>query len=732
MKSAPLIVLLAALASVAFPVPAADIVVDNDDGAPGYVESGNWTTSGSPGYNGLTYRFTSEFPSRIASYAIWTPTIPSTDVYEVSAIFRSSSNRCSAVPITIEHAGGTMNLTLNQLGANQVTEVSLGEFTFNAGTSGFVRMDNNGPAGSYIADAFRFRTAVDDPPVISGLAHTPTTPGPTDTVTVTATVTDDRGITSVTMDYNASPSGWNGSSPALDDGAHGDGAAGDGVFGATIPAFATGQTVTYSFSAIDNGTQTTNSSNGVYTVGALAPPEYRVIWADSWNTSFLNASQAQDIVQTCRDNNINTIMIEVRKIGDAYYNSTIEPRATNISGGPSYDPLGNLIALAHDTSGGKKYIQVHAWFVMHRISKGETLNSQHVLVQHPEYIMSDSTGLTTGGGSIFIDPGHPGTVNHNVSVIVDCLSNYAIDGINLDYIRYPEAAGEWGYNPVSVARFNAFFGKTGQPVGSDPDWDTWRRRCVTNEVKKIYIKTKMVNPNVILTADTINWGFDYGNYPVSQPYTAVFQDWVGWLQSGILDYNALMNYATSTPRYQGWTNLSLASDDIRGSIIGIGAYLQTSVQNSMDQLLYARGQGAAGLNIYDWGSEVDAASGSTRADFYTALKSQVFTQWADPPASPWISAPTKGIFEGTVTASAVPVDQAVVQIDGQPATAVYTDGSGWYGMLELDPGPHTLRFSKPGHSDAVVNTTIPAAGNIVTLNVDLDAAGVTGWPLIEE
>ncbi|MCC6547445.1 family 10 glycosylhydrolase [Candidatus Sumerlaeota bacterium] len=711
---------------------AIDIVVDNDDLAPGYVETGDWTTSVSPGYNDTTYRFTSAFPGDVASTATWTPNIPVAGAYDVIAIFRRSTNRTVSAPLTIVHAGGTTNTTLDQSGSNLVVQVPIGTFNFDAGTSGSVTMANSGAAGSYIADAFLFSTDVDDPPEITALARNPAAPIFTDTVEVSATVTDDAGVASVQVSYSAAPSGTNATVPAYDDGLHGDGAAGDNVFGATIPAFPQNELVTYFFTATDTATQATSSANESYTVNATASNEFRAVWADSWNSSFLNASQAQDLVDTCRANNINTIIIEVRKIGDACYNSALEPRATNISGGPSFDPLGHLISLAHDTSGGKKYLQIHAWFVMHRISRGEALDPQHVLVQHPEYIMSDELGNTTGGGSIFIDPGHPGTVDHNVAVIVDCLQNYDIDGINLDYIRYPEAAGEWGYNPVSVARFNAFYNKSGQPSGADPDWDAWRRSNVTNEVKKIYIKTKMIKPATLLTADTIQWGSSYSNFATSEAYRSVFQDWVGWLQEGVIDYNALMNYATSNTRYQGWTDLSLASDDVRGSIIGIGAYLQTTVQNSMDQLLYARAQGAAGLNIYDWGSEVNAAGGATREQFYAALKTQVFPTWVDPPATSWIETPTKGIFEGNVTASGVPVDHALVTIDGAVATAVRTDGSGWYGALELAPGMHELRFSKPGYTDKVVNAEIPAAGNIITVNVDFNDTGVHGWMLMSD
>lgn len=602
------------------PLIAETTIVDNDDGAPGYVESGSWSLSSNPGYNNGTYRFTRD--TSPPSTATWTPSLPQSGVYEVYAVFRKGSDRTTSAPFTITHAEGSTVVSINMNGEFTVQEEYLGRFSFTAGTSGSVRLDNNGGSGVYIADAVRFTIAPDTPPEISELSHSPEFPNASSTVYVTARVTDESAVQSVMLHYISNPIGTSGSVPAFDDGAHQDGAAGDGVYGAAIPPQPQGAQVGYHFTAVDDSAQTTTSRVQVYVVGDTARREYRSIWADTWGTSFLNPTQAQELVQTCRDNNINTIMIEVRKIGDAYYDSSLEPRATNITGGASFDPLAYLLSLAHDTSGGKKYIEVHAWFVMQRITRGETLHPNHILSRHPEYVMSDSNGNISSGGTRYLDPGHPGAVDHNVAVILDCLSKYNIDGINLDYIRYPEASGDWGYNPVSIARFNAFYGKTGQPAVNDPDWGDWRRRCVTLAVKKVYVKSLMLKPSVVLTADTINWGFNYTSvedFKNSSAYAGVYQDWVGWLQQGIIDYNALMNYTTTSSRYQGWTQLSLEHDTKRGSIIGIGAYLQTSVQNSMNQLLYARSQNAAGLNIYDWYSEVNATS-ETRAQFYQALK----------------------------------------------------------------------------------------------------------------
>ena len=83
------------------------------------------------------------------------------------------------------------------------------------------------------------------------------------------------------------------------------------------------------------------------------------------------------------------------------------------------------------------------------------------------------------------------------------------------------------------------------------------------------------------------------------------------------------------------------------------------------------------MNIYDWGSEVDDnAIGETRVQFYSAINTQV--------------------------------------------TATVTDGSGWYGILDVPVGSHTVHFAKVGLRDRLIPASIPVAGNIITVNADMD------------
>jgi len=277
-------------------VLSAEVVVDNDSGAPGYVESGSWTTSTSTGYQDGTYRYTLGVSGASTSSATWTPDLPSSRRYEVYAAYRQSTNRATRAPITIAHSTGTTVVSLNQNGANQMVETLLGEFLFEAGTLGYARMDNGGATDNLIADAMIWRVPVDPPPELATLTRTPEIATQSDAVVVTAMITDNGEVASATLSFSVSPSGFAQSIPAYDDGDHGDGGAGDSVYGATIPAQPDDSIVAYFYKATDDLGQSATSVTQYYGVGPLptylpdvvvdnddGAPGY--IEAGSWTTS---------------------------------------------------------------------------------------------------------------------------------------------------------------------------------------------------------------------------------------------------------------------------------------------------------------------------------------------------------------------------------------------------------------------------------------------------------------
>src|SRR5205823_620760 len=90
-------------------------------------------------------------------------------------------------------------------------------------------------------------------------------------------------------------------------------------------------------------------------MSAEAPAEVRALWV--LRTSLTTPAAIAALVRTARQRGFNTLLVQVRGRGDAYYDSALEPRATDLIRQPSnFDPLATVIREAHD--GG---LRVHAW-----------------------------------------------------------------------------------------------------------------------------------------------------------------------------------------------------------------------------------------------------------------------------------------------------------------------------------------------------------------------------------
>lgn len=144
--------------------PVTSYVLDDTDPATAYI--GTWNTSTQiPGYYGSGYRVGS---TGTGSSATFTPTLPATGSYEVFMRYPADANRANNTPVDINHTGGTATVTVNQR-INYNTWVSLGTYTFNAGTSGNVRIRNDGANRAVLADAVKWVP-------VSGGGSAPTAP----------------------------------------------------------------------------------------------------------------------------------------------------------------------------------------------------------------------------------------------------------------------------------------------------------------------------------------------------------------------------------------------------------------------------------------------------------------------------------------------------------------------------------------------------------------------------
>jgi N-acetylmuramoyl-L-alanine amidase len=132
-----------------------EVIVDNDQGAPGYTETGTWADGTIAGYGG-TYR-TAMAGLAVTSTAVFSPQIDSSGLYWVSVRFIGGTNRATDVKYTITHAGGSTTYVVNQE-VHSNTWIYLGQFYFFAGQQYSVTISNESAEDgqAIVADAVRW------------------------------------------------------------------------------------------------------------------------------------------------------------------------------------------------------------------------------------------------------------------------------------------------------------------------------------------------------------------------------------------------------------------------------------------------------------------------------------------------------------------------------------------------------------------------------------------------
>jgi len=130
-----------------------------DDGDAGYAQVGTWTYTSAGGTEPLNgdYYAGSTVTGASTRNTTWTPNLNRAGNYEVYVRYRMGTNRAPDAPYTVYYNGGSATVDVNQT-INGGAWVSIGTYAFNAGTSGYVRL-NNGPATKnkqVISDGVRF------------------------------------------------------------------------------------------------------------------------------------------------------------------------------------------------------------------------------------------------------------------------------------------------------------------------------------------------------------------------------------------------------------------------------------------------------------------------------------------------------------------------------------------------------------------------------------------------
>lgn len=270
----------------------------------------------------------------------------------------------------------------------------------------------------------------------------------------------------------------------------------------------------------------------------------KALWATAWEIN--SPENIVGVVKAAYTYNFDTIFAEIRYRGDALY---ISNRTDSTYKNPEkmsyfvenpdndFDPLEYLITLAH-----LFHIKVYGWITTFVITPKETdrLPKTHIYFQHPEWITCKYGFIPTHSGTrpmqtnepagAFLDPGIKEARQYTENIILDIVSNYNLDGIILDYVRYPPAGG---YNKIALCNFIDDIAKGFQPT----DFNYWRQKQISDFVDKTSKEIKQIKPEI---------KFAVTAFPdLENAKNKYFQNWKEWLSFNSVDFTYLMIYTKS-------------------------------------------------------------------------------------------------------------------------------------------------------------------------------------------
>jgi uncharacterized lipoprotein YddW (UPF0748 family) len=330
--------------------------------------------------------------------------------------------------------------------------------------------------------------------------------------------------------------------------------------------------------------------------------ETRAVWVSTnfrldWPPhTFNQEKQKQELIRifdNIKAKNLNTVYFQVRSNGTVMFKSSFEalsPYITGKVGGEaSYDPLKFAIEEAH-----KHGLEIHAWVNTVRCFAGSELStfndSNHIAQRKPEWVIED---INDRAKSYWLDPGLPEVREYISDLIEEMVENYDIDGVHLDFIRYP------GKNFDDDFSYNVY--SNGAPI------DDWRRNNITSLVESISKKVKSKKPFVRVGAAPIGVFRNQKGMYGWEGFSEIYQDSREWLKRGLLDYVAPQIYwsLSDNTRFD-----LLAKDWVENSfgkhiVLGIGAYKE-NVKPEIEQMInFSRSINADGVAFFRYSNISD-------------------------------------------------------------------------------------------------------------------------------
>ncbi len=280
---------------------------------------------------------------------------------------------------------------------------------------------------------------------------------------------------------------------------------------------------------------------GVVVCQAGEVPKGMFVWSLEEHPVLSSVGQIERMIAFAKKEGIRDIFVQVYRGNKSWFPSEAaddEPyRLCRKQVGQ--DAFALLIEKAHAQG-----IAVHAW--MNMLSLGGNTDAP-LLKKYGSSILTKNREpkRTLADYKIdnqyFLEPTDRRVIRTCVKLVDEVLSQYpALDGIQFDYIRYPDVHPFYGYSDDNIVRYKRAANKI-RVVESDPAWKQWKRDSVTALLKRLVDEAKHINPKIhVSTTGCLSYG---------RALDEAMQDWPSWINTGLVEFVTLMNYPQDTATY---------------------------------------------------------------------------------------------------------------------------------------------------------------------------------------
>lgn len=323
-------------------------------------------------------------------------------------------------------------------------------------------------------------------------------------------------------------------------------------------------------------------SIGAQEVYAADAKEMRAVWISTvYRADYPTALNNQDAqknefiqkLEKAQEMGLNTVVVQVRPKGDAFYESEMNPWSEILTGvqgtDPGYDPMAFMIQETH-----KRGMEFHAWMNPYRITTSGTdisaLSSDNMARKHPDWIL-------TYNGAMYYNPEKEEVKEYICDTVAEIVENYDVDAIHFDDYFYPS-----NY-PL--------------PEGESRDGEIAdeRRENVDDLVKQVYRTIKDIDASVAFGISPMgiwkNSTSDSAGSATkgSEGYYTVYGDAKKWVEKGWVDYIVPQIYWEQGNAYADYETLvKWWSDVVEGTgvklYIGQGVYKDSVAKEITEEL----------------------------------------------------------------------------------------------------------------------------------------------------